>query len=207
MSAPTEIPARFSRVRTYLEGLPDGLASYPECRVKSSLFRAIVESIGTEALEGLPGVVLDMVHDPKPISSWIPHVYGNVVSAAIRDVVLDSDQAFSRCCYEAQAGLFSSPAYKLLMIAASPRMVLKAIQARWSAFNQGTTATGHVENDTGGLHLRHPVGLFDGCARASVVEALRASMELARGGHVVEVEVLEASTTGFTLHTAWRPRA
>jgi hypothetical protein len=73
-------------MRSYLERLPLGVDSHPECEVKASVLRDVLatRSLG-DVLDALPVPVRELVTDPPPINAWIREVHALVAMLAIRD--------------------------------------------------------------------------------------------------------------------------
>ena len=109
MSEATEIPSRFSRLRSFVADLPEGLDSHRDCFIKSALIRTLTDETITDEFSDLPEQIRDFVTNPRPISAWTPQVHAYAVAIAARDVAFDSDESFARFCYDAQAKLFSGP--------------------------------------------------------------------------------------------------
>lgn len=190
-----------------MKQLPEGLESHPQCRIKASVLQALISDVPEGSFDGLPSAISDIVRAPPPVSSWISHVHANAIVAALRDTVFDSDETFAGRCYRAQADLFSSRIYKMLMIAASPGIILRAVGVRWAAFNKGSSAiTERLDRDAGTVRVEHPRGLFEASSRASVREALRATLELAGGRRHVAVQTASATPDGFSIEAAWPRR-
>ena len=68
---------RFPALEEYIAGLPDGLASHPQCQAKASLYRSLIDTKGLEPddVDALPPDLRSLVIHPVPISSWIPEVH------------------------------------------------------------------------------------------------------------------------------------
>jgi hypothetical protein len=64
----------FPRLEAYLEQLPEGLDSFPECRAKASIHRKVYEHSGLP-LVGLPPRLQDLIDNRKrshPLGCRIP---------------------------------------------------------------------------------------------------------------------------------------
>ena len=154
----------FPTVAAYLERLPDGIASYPECRAKASLVSGILESRPIDAEHAnLPRRVVELVEAPPPISSWVLETEFCAVALAIYDVHFQTlgRDAFVQWIYEFNSELFAAPLYRILYAFLSPARLLKLSASRWHAFHRGTTLT-VVESDRqrASLRIDFPPHLF-----------------------------------------------
>ena len=76
----------FPSVRAYLERLPFGIDSHPECEVKASVLRDALASRALDSdLDALPAPVRELVRSLPPVSAWIREVHALVAMLAIRD--------------------------------------------------------------------------------------------------------------------------
>jgi len=68
----------FPRLAEYVARLPEGLRSFPECRAKASLLRALLEARGERPLTlsaHAPRELVDLVRHPPMPSDWISEVH------------------------------------------------------------------------------------------------------------------------------------
>ena len=148
------------RVYEYIEQLPSGLRSYPECAAKASVVRKVYDFAEQELVE-LPKELQEVLDEPPPPTSWIPQTVTLALILAIVEARRLTASAESLWIRDAATHLFASPMYRILMQAASPRMVFKTAHLRWGAFFRGTELSSTVEDRVAELTLSGPPGLFN----------------------------------------------
>lgn len=131
-------------VQRYVERLPDGLASYPECTAKVSLLRDILDSRPLDA--NAPELHEDLrrlIANPPPVSSWVPEVQFVATSMSIYGRYFGGDDlpGFDEWICTRNAALFRKPLYRVLIALLSPERLLVGASKRWAAFHRGTTLT------------------------------------------------------------------
>lgn len=192
----------FPSVARYLDGLPQGLDSHPECSMKGSLTRSLVEDSPLTSLEpgDLPDPVVELIVEPPAVTDWVPEVHGHVILLAIRDRNFDTVEAFHRFSYERQRKLFQGPTYQLMMKQVKPRMLLEGAGARWGTFHRGTDlqiVRGH-KSRTAGVVLSYPNRLFGRVAAGSLAQGFRAVLDTAGAkGAICEVAAVGPTETHF----------
>ena len=199
---------RLPSVDRYLERLPRGLSSHPECQVKASVYRDALASHGLESvISELPRELRELVLEPPPVSSWVPEVYANSIMMAIRDVHFEPGTvgvtAYSEWTRERNLLLLTRPLYRALFLLLSPERLLKGLQRRWGAFRKGTTielvhqGVGAVE-----LRVRYPENLYEETTLSGLRGALVAALEAAGAGHV-KVELIEFDDRQASYRGSW----
>lgn len=166
-----------TRLAAYVDQLPTGLASYPEVSAKASIHRLVAEVSGTR-VDGLPRELQQHLDDPSVSSKWIPacHTLALVVALVEAQGLRPADEgAWVRT---AAGRIFASPMYRILMWAASPRMIMKGANLRWSAFFRGcelvpSFRTGERACD---LVIDAPAGLFNEDLARIFTDVLRSAM-------------------------------
>ena len=129
--------ARFPRMQAYLEGLPEDLASYPECLVKGdafAMYRPVL--LPHVRLPELPRPVAAYLEGQEP--EWIPDVLGISLALLARDVAFADDAGFLGFVEQSIHELYASPIYRTLMRLLSPTLVVMGAAARWRAFRKGS---------------------------------------------------------------------
>jgi hypothetical protein len=178
------------RLEAWLAGLQGGLDGYPSARAKGSLVRTVLAGQPRRALEErLPAPVRRLVAEPPVDSEWIPEAHLAAMIHAITDLRGWDEAEVVRWVVEGNRALFSSPAYRILMLVVSPSAMLKHAGMRWSNWHRGTTLEflGFAD-DGAGLALTFPAGLFDGLMLRYYAAAFSTALELARAaGSSVEV--------------------
>lgn len=192
-------------VAAYLETLPAGASSYPECSVKASLLRNAIESrpLGPEV--PLPPELRALVDHPPPVTAWMPEVLFNALMLAIREVHFGprDSEGFLTWVYEQNKKILSTPLYRILFLVVSPERLLVGMEKRWASFRRGTEAhvvrlgTHDIE-----LHVRSPPNLYALQNVQGMAEALRAAVTCA-GARRAEGQGTVKSSTEVVYRLRW----
>jgi hypothetical protein len=126
-------------VAEYLDALPEGWKSYPECKASASLINAL-RAIGAFAdLATLPPALASLVSRPLRDDEWIPEVEYVALMLAILDDSFGGDRrAFLDWASEANARRMArtiDPA----ILTTSLDVLLENTAALWNRFHRGTT--------------------------------------------------------------------
>lgn len=184
---------RFPSASAYLSGLPKGLDSFPECRVRVLVFEHIGRQYPELARDAPPGPISDLLAGSLDSSNWVPEVVGQVANLMVRDACLPSDEAYCDWTYEMSLLSFGKPLLRQLMRLISPSLLVLGAAKRWSALHVGTElGTSSVHNlgersEVAG-QLRFPRGLFPELFLIGLCPAFRAALSLARG-RAIRVEL------------------
>ncbi len=152
----------YPRASAYVRQLPAGLDSYPRATAKGSIVASVQRHAG-EQLHGLPGPLQARVDHPDKATSWIPACHSLALVVAIVESRGLDRAAEAKWVRGAATSLFSSSLYRILMWAASPRLIMKQANVRWSAFFQGCALRSALRDRDSAcdLFLEAPVGLFN----------------------------------------------
>ncbi len=187
---------RFPTAAAYVARLPDGLASHPECVVKASVLRDVVDArpLDRDDLDALPPEVAPLISEPPPVSAWVPEVHALVAMIAVRDRHFAPGEvglaAYEAWTYERNRKLLARPLYRALFLVLTPERLLARVETRWAMFRRGSTlelvgsAPGRAE-----LRMSYPSHLVEHTTARGLRGALRAATELA-GGRDVAVEIV-----------------
>lgn len=151
--------SKLRRLDAYIAQLPEGLDSFPECLAKASVVRKVYE-FSELPLTGLPEPLQAVLDNPPPSSAWLPQVHVLALVVAMveaRELPPAREAAWIR---DAATHLFASPMYRILMWAATPRLVFKSANVRWSAFFKGSHLSSDVEEHSAVVQLHAPRALF-----------------------------------------------
>ncbi|MEC7522121.1 MAG: hypothetical protein VYE22_19705 [Myxococcota bacterium] len=192
----------FPSVQAYLERLPDGPASYPECQLKAAVFVNHMDEnpLPDELLSELPPAVVDLARNPPPVSAWIPEAAAMVYLLAIRDHFFApgvGDGAYESWSYERNKRLLSNRLYRAVFLLVSPDRLFRHIGGRWARMRRGTSIE-VLDRRPGYVHLQtqYPPHLHEESVAIGFRGAFRAAAELA-GGKRVRIDppsVAETST-------------
>ncbi len=196
---------RFPALRAYVEGLPSGIDSHPQCQAKASMCRTVLDAkpLPAEVAKQLPPPLTKLVEHPPPVSSWIPETHSRAVLLAIYDHHFGDPGAFDAWAYESQRKLFEGPLYAVAMRVISARMLAKAMPLRWRMFHRGTDAQ---VVELGDHHCRvrfeFPQGIYDAISLIGLTSGLRAALDGTVRGQST-VEVADASPTHAEIEARW----
>ena len=194
-----------SSIRKYLDALPNGVASYPECVVKASILR---NSLGSRPLGpevDLPPTIRRLVDEPPTVGEWIPEVHLNVVMLAIREVHFDlrNLDGYRAWAFEQNHKLLGTPLYRILFLVVSPDRLISGVETRWSAFRRGTEMRViHRAEKSAELQLRYPAFLYPPLMAQSMVVALQAAMEHA-GARQPRIDTVSPTSTETRFSVSW----
>lgn len=166
---------RYPLTSEYLRALPDGLGSFPECRAKASIHRTVYAH-ADESIDGLPPLLQRLLDEPPPPATWIPQCHTLALVIAIvesRGLEGEVQAAWIRA---AAGTLFATPMYRILMLAATPRMLFKGANLRWSAFFRGSELRSTMGDHAAALELLAPIGMFNETLSHIFTDVLRAAV-------------------------------
>lgn len=203
-------PDRFPVTARFLERLPAGVHSHPQCLVKASVLRDVVDSkpLAPADLECLPQEVVQLVVEPRPLSAWIPEVHALTAMLAVRDLHFAPGtvglKAYERWTRERNRRLLGRPLYRALFLLLSPTRLLRGVGRRWSMFRQGSTLEMlSQEPGKASLQVVYPSFLFDDTVARGLTGALVAATELA-GGREAEVEIQSVAEQRTKFEIRWK---
>lgn len=196
----------YPSAQAYLDRLPEGLASFPDCKAKASLLHGILASRSAAGLDrSLAPEILQLLTAPPPVSSWVPEVHFNAAALAMYDHHFGGDnlQSFDAWVYQVNNDVFRKPLYRVLFLFVSPQRLLLSSARRWDHFHRGSTLT-LVESsaDTARLRLEFPPHLFSPEVIFGFGAAWRAAAETA-GGHDVHSDLEHATDTVAEYVVRW----
>jgi hypothetical protein len=198
----------FPRATEYLQALPQGIDSYPDCQVRSDAFEQL--RIGYPDLAkapGLPGVVAHFLSGGYS-SDWLPEVAGNTLLLMLRDSQLQSDEQFRIWACDDSFKIFRRPLYKALMFILSPALVVMGAAKRWGAFHKGSELYAPPIRQADGVStviadLSYPSNLFYGLSIDRQGQAFVAALRAASAKDpVVQCERLSDTQSRFV--SQWR---
>jgi len=187
----------------YIAGLPHGLDSYPRCRVRTAVTRAVIERF-PRVLEhpGVDGVFVDRLRTAMREGEWMSEALGTATRILTRDAVFESDAQYNEWTFEIANELFARPFYRALMYVVSPSLVMLGASRRWNAFREGTTLTAKPGANGGDITLSFPPNLYTALVLEGFGHAFRASLAAARA-RGVRVELVEAGSESARWVVGW----
>jgi hypothetical protein len=185
-------PGGYPRASAYVASLPQGLASYPSCRVKRETCDELISRLVDKAIGAELPAPLQEILETGGRTVWIPEVVGNTLLLVARDVVFGTDERFLSWVKTSMAKLLRQPHYRMAMRAVSATHLASGVGKRWSAFHTGTWLTAAPISETNGryrttLSLKHPPGLYSGLLIEQLASVLLATVETSqpRNGRMV----------------------
>jgi hypothetical protein len=197
---------RYPRTAAYVRQLPAGLDSYPECVAKASIHRTVYAHYTDthEALTGLPAPLQARLDDPSPAAKWIPQCHTlALILAIVESRGLDRPE-IGPWIREAAATLFSTPMYRILMLAATPRLLFKGANIRWSAFFRGSELRPDMGDHEATVELSAPPGMFDVTLATIFTDVLRAALNLTEEqSDRAQIELVGVGHGSVRYHGMW----
>lgn len=201
-------PSKFPRASRYLEVLPAGLDSYPECQMQASIqddLRQQFPAIARAA--GLPAPLLDALNG-RHQDGWYPEVVGNALFLLVRDLAVDDDGQFLAWHHGAMARLFEKPLFRALMLVLSPTLVIMGAANRWHHFHRGTdlgvAPVTRVSNQFSTVAtLTNPPEIFTELILRMHCLTFQAALEASRAKEPA-VTLREATAAGAQFEARWQ---
>lgn len=203
-------PRSFPTTARYLERLPAGLRSHPQCLVKASVLRDVLDArpLSLEDMSALPEEVHDLAKAPPPVSAWVSEVHSIVLMLAIRDRHFAAGEAgheaYEQWTYERNRRLLARPLYRAVFLLLSPERLLRGAERRWGVFRRGSTLE-LVSREEGVARMRtvYPSFLAEETVAHGLRGALRAATELA-GGRDASVDLVSVGERETLFDVRWR---
>ncbi len=127
------------RVSAYLESLPDGFDSYPECRIVGGMVRALVrgrpESLD---LDRLPDQLRWMMDNPPGPTQFIPEVRLVAFALALAELAFDSDAALLDWAEERMWDLLGGTLSWIDIADPPPEKLAEMSDQAWKTVRRGT---------------------------------------------------------------------
>lgn len=196
----------FPLTAAYIESLPEGLDSYPQCLAKASLYRRALDNRPFDPVAPgvLPDPLRDLIEHPRAISSWIREAPFQALMTAQREQQFATDTAFFDFVYRHQMELYSSALYSIMLRLASPGMLLRGASMRWSSFHRGSTLrTQEVTRNSATIILEYPNHLFDRMSLRSIAIGFKAALD-ASCGRGSKVEIGKGLPGRARFESSWR---
>jgi hypothetical protein len=190
------------QLRAYLDRLPAGLDSYPECRAKASLYRGMTDGLTVDA-SGLAPELVDLLEQPRPVTDWIPEVHSHAILLAQYDQHFDDLEVFGAHSYAYQHRMWSSKLYAFMMRFVSPQRLIASTSQRWAQFHRGSTLQAtRTGDDTAEVVLETPPWIYDAILLRSLTEGLRAVLDRSAIPTTLTLLSQEPSTARWSVR--WR---
>lgn len=188
----------------YLDLLPQGLDSYPQCQVKASLLHSLKSDLPIDSLiPFLPSVLQEIVTQPPPVSSWIYEVHFRALLRAGFDSFFQDRRKYVAWGYEAQRRVLSSPLYRPLFMMMSPSRGFRLASSRWENFHKGVSLQVQADTHSGRMVFEFPTHLLTLFDLEVTMCGIRVALELI-GARDVHVSELAESPASLSALVSWR---
>jgi hypothetical protein len=192
----------WARLTAYLERLPQGVDSYPECRAKASAYREALARRPVP-LDGLPPALQERLASPALVSAWIPEVHSLALGLAVADHHRMTDREYLDSVYVLSRDLLGGPTYRFLMADESPEAMLRHADVRWQAMHQGVgLSTERMGERACAYLLAFPVRLLDALLLQAFGQTFRASLSLS-GAAEPRVSLVAHGETSARIEASW----
>ncbi len=195
-----------SEMERYLDALPDGLDSYPQCLIKGVIARMVIERLPrNRALSELPQPLRHLVEFAPLPTEWAPEVHTTALILYSVQTVYGSIDSFVRRAYEDNVALLDSMTYRLLFRLVGPRRLIEHAPSRWAVFHRGSelvvTERARSSNRVV-LQLRTPPKLFPPVLAHTHSSSFRAALECA-GAKNVRIEFTQKDSSTIEYRGWW----
>lgn len=201
-------PRRLPETCKYLASLPDGIGSFPACKVRDVAVDAYARDFSALAGEpGLPAPVADLLGG-RPQEAWLPETAFQVAHLVVRELGFPDDASFCEWIFRTNAELFDRPILRGLMRLLSPTLIVIGAGKRWGTFHQGSELVAGRVSRSDDRHqtvayLRYPPGLFAPIFLTGLEQAFLAALAASRAKDP-RVELRALGPLGAEYHVSWR---
>lgn len=148
---------RFPELASYLEQLPHGIDSYPECATKASLIRSSLDGHPFQPdWEQLPEPLRETLRSPPLPVVWAPAVLAKAVFCVIADTYYPSAELVREWSHKRGLRLANSATYRVLTRVAGVRNLLRATGRVNDMFQRGSGLRVETHQLGATLRLSHP---------------------------------------------------
>ncbi len=195
--------SRLPQLAEYVARLPQGLASYPECRSRGTLVLSALEGHALEPWrDAMPAAVWAMIEQPPLPGAWVPAALSDAVFFAVVDTHYPTDAAVVQWTRERTLRTARSRMYRALTRISGPAMVLRMSAAVHGMFQKGTELDASRMDDGMALRLRHPAHLHGGANHLANVGMFEVLLEIATA-RPSRVAMVESEPESALYHARW----
>jgi hypothetical protein len=185
----------------YLESLPNGIHSYPQCQARAGILQTFVDAMPAPVEPVDPWVAALLRPSPR---AYVPEVVLQTSLIAMADAAALDDAQFLEWNRKTNRALYGGLLYRALMAIFSPMQLLERAPKRWENFHQGTTLRVRSTGPSEALAtLVFPERLYTPLSLHVYAGAFAAALEHARARDVT-VELKTAGSTSGEFLARWR---
>lgn len=203
-------PKSFPTAASYVAGLAGGLAAHPQCLVKGSVMREIVDSAFAAELRAELPAELEAYFSARPVATaWVPEVHVHALLLATFDRFFGApggsgERGFVDWAYRQNLALFDSTLYRVIFFVVSPERLFNGVEKRWATFRRGSKLeTLLVEKGHARLRVHYPPGLYTDLLARVRATSFRAAATCA-GAEGVEVHIESRGRVETEFVLRWR---
>jgi hypothetical protein len=177
---------KFPNAARYVESLPQGFESFPECEVNAEAVEPFLRFGHLADTPGMPRVAAALLSGTVSDKGWVSEVVFQTANLVVRDLAFANDAAFFQFTYDSSREVFDKPVVRHLMRLVSPTLVVAGATKRWATFHRGSELKASPITESGGrVHtaavLRYPEGVFSRIFLKGLEQAFLAALSGARG--------------------------
>jgi hypothetical protein len=192
-------------MEAYLESMPNGVASFADHTQKVAFCRQFADDhpqLLARAAE-LPAEVARLVTHPEPVNAWIAEAQVNALYLGACDLLFADDDGLIDAVYKMNVRVLRGPLYRVMMMVASPKIIMRHAESRWAAFHRGVRLKAEMRGERGALvRMIYPTNLYSPLMARAYSAAFRAAIEAA-GGKDVKFEMSAYGSTVATFDGSW----
>lgn len=197
---------QFPRTVAFLNAMPAGLESYPDCQMRGELVDRIPKDFPQAARHFSDGGPMqDLVVGPQT-KTWYPEAAVNAALLVARDLAPNDDAFFDWIFYK-NVAVFNRPIHRALMHVLSPHLLLLGAERRWATFHRGTKLEVQPTIRQGlrfvaRTRQQFPPNLRNALHIQARATAMRAAVDAA-GAQGSKMEVVRCSATEAEVAVSW----
>jgi hypothetical protein len=198
---------KYPLTASYIESLPEGIKSYPDCLSKADSRENIRSEFPQLAeISSLPNPMLDFLKGNHK-DPWMSETTSVALQLLVRDAIFKTDQEFLDWCYKEHTLLFKKPHYKIIIHILSPTLLLIGATKKWAAFHKGSTFTSKPQGKQDGkvkfhARLEFPEKLFPPLMHKIQRGAYQAALDAVKAKEP-RLEIIDSSDTHASYEITW----
>ena len=175
-------PVRYPTLFRYVNGLPQGLDSYPDVQSSAEVAESIRQRFGAALVrDDLPDFIKDAMGMPWKRGTWIPEAHFMTLNALVRDVIYRNDEGYLQFCFDTMKAAYSSHLMRSVMFVMAPSVLALATEKRWSTFKRGVALKTLKSMPDGRLlSMTYPPRLYLTCMLDGVAKSIEAALSCTR---------------------------